>query len=273
MCVGFWWVLLCSWDAASALAAAVTVAYLVGAGWVFLRIRSMDRLEREWLAEVRVAKQQGGCGPKEEAAVLELVTLSPVHEAPPSRAEHEGLDNVAVSVPKESVPGCVPRATATGGEEHEARTRSESSGHDYVSVSEGKEAEVEAMAGSEPESLGREDYATDTKVVEKRSAAQMEATAVPPKPKPEPRARVIQLVETKKAWEASDPERQLSFGDGDIIQVVKSTGKWHLGKLFLSDIHPITDKVMYYPSNYVREVGPEDAIMLINARRQRRTNQ
>ena len=79
----------------------------------------------------------------------------------------------------------------------------------------------------------------------------------------------IQLVETRKAWQANKPEHQMSFGEGDIIRVVKETGKWDLGVLFLSDAHEITNKAKYYPANFVTKVDVEDMAELLQARKER----
>ena len=78
----------------------------------------------------------------------------------------------------------------------------------------------------------------------------------------------IQLVEAKRTW-TSKKTNQLSFEEGDIIRVVNSTGNWHKGALFLSDLHPLTNKVLYYPSNLVTEVAVEHMAELLEARKDR----
>ena len=68
----------------------------------------------------------------------------------------------------------------------------------------------------------------------------------------------IQLVSARKSWIAKKPDQQLSFEEDDIIRVIKVTGKWDLGCLFLSDTYPIDNKARYFPSNYVTELDEED---------------
>ena len=79
----------------------------------------------------------------------------------------------------------------------------------------------------------------------------------------------IRLVEARKSWTASDQKKQLSFDEGDIIQVLKTPSKWHLGSLYLSDNHPITGQARYFPSNFVQPVSMEDMEALIQARAER----
>jgi len=85
----------------------------------------------------------------------------------------------------------------------------------------------------------------------------------------EPPVPRICLVEARKTWTASDRKKQLSFDEGDIIQVLKTPGKWHLGRLYLSDSHPITGQARYFPSNFVKSVSMEDMETLIQARAER----
>ena len=77
----------------------------------------------------------------------------------------------------------------------------------------------------------------------------------------------LQLVETTKSWTALKPEQQLSFDEGDIIRVIRNTGKWHLGLLYLSDTHVLGNKPKYFPSNYVTAVDPDHYPELVQARR------
>ena len=59
------------------------------------------------------------------------------------------------------------------------------------------------------------------------------------------------MVIALKSFEAIKPN-QLSFGVGDVIQVIKAEGKWHTGILVSSATQPITSRVLYYPPNLVR---------------------
>ena len=79
----------------------------------------------------------------------------------------------------------------------------------------------------------------------------------------------ICLVEARKSWTASDQKKQLSFDEGDIIQVFKTPSKWHLGSIYLSDNHPIAGQARYFPSNFVQHVSMEDMKTLIQARAER----
>ena len=85
----------------------------------------------------------------------------------------------------------------------------------------------------------------------------------------EPPVPRIWLVEARKTWTASDQKKQLSFDEGDIIQVLKTPSKWHLGRLYLSDNHPITGQARYFPSNFVKPVSMEDLETLIQVRAER----
>lgn len=60
----------------------------------------------------------------------------------------------------------------------------------------------------------------------------------------------VKLVEAKSAFAARKPS-QMSFAKGDLIEVVKEEGKWHVGILRKSTTCEITGKKLYYPSNYV----------------------
>jgi len=73
-------------------------------------------------------------------------------------------------------------------------------------------------------------------------------------------------VEARKTWTATDQKKQLSFDEGDIIQVLKTLSKWHLGRIYLSDSHPITGQARYFPSNFVQPVSIEDMETLIKVR-------
>jgi hypothetical protein len=67
------------------------------------------------------------------------------------------------------------------------------------------------------------------------------------------------MVIALKSYEAIKPN-QLSFGVGDVIQVIKAEGKWHTGILVSSATQPITSRVLYYPPNLVRPHEEEAAI-------------
>ena len=45
---------------------------------------------------------------------------------------------------------------------------------------------------------------------------------------------------------------QLSFAKGDLIEVVSTNGKWHVGILKKSSSYGITGQRKYFPPNYVR---------------------
>jgi len=66
------------------------------------------------------------------------------------------------------------------------------------------------------------------------------------------------MVIALKSFEAIRPN-QLSFGVGDVIQVIKAEGKWHSGILVSSATQPITSRVLYYPPNLVRPHEAEAA--------------
>ena len=57
-------------------------------------------------------------------------------------------------------------------------------------------------------------------------------------------------VKTKGPYIARKPN-QMSFGKGDVIEVVNDAGKWHLGILRTSTTCEITGKEQFFPSNYV----------------------
>jgi len=61
------------------------------------------------------------------------------------------------------------------------------------------------------------------------------------------------VVMGKHAFKAAK-RTQLSFCEGDLIQEIDATGKWHLGVLLQCEngTHVITDQKLYYPSNYVK---------------------
>ena len=67
-------------------------------------------------------------------------------------------------------------------------------------------------------------------------------TYVVPKPKT--------VVIGKSRWIATKP-KQMSFGKGDVIEVVEDTGKWHVGILRESKDYPITGEQQQYPPTYV----------------------
>lgn len=81
-------------------------------------------------------------------------------------------------------------------------------------------------------------------------------------------AASLTLVKTIKARVVDKPN-QLSFDKGDTIRVVKATGKWDLGVLFLSDTYPISKKAMYFPANFVTALTAEETADANNEREER----
>ena len=58
-------------------------------------------------------------------------------------------------------------------------------------------------------------------------------------------------INTRVAFAAKKPG-QMSFGKGDVIDVVRAQGKWHVGVLRKSTTQPITGQKLVYPSNFVK---------------------
>ena len=61
--------------------------------------------------------------------------------------------------------------------------------------------------------------------------------------------RVLAVAITR--YEANKPNR-MSFEKGYTIQVVDTKGSWHRGKLVKSSKYPITNEILFYPSNFVQ---------------------
>ena len=73
-----------------------------------------------------------------------------------------------------------------------------------------------------------------------------------------------QFVIARGSFTAKKPT-QLSFGKGDTIEVVKAMGKWHQGILHKSSKHPITKKVLLYPSNFCKPLSAAEGAVISNS--------
>ena len=73
--------------------------------------------------------------------------------------------------------------------------------------------------------------------------------------KDEKKSRVLKRKNTIMIARASfkgKKDKHMSFEKGDLIEVIKETGKWDLGILKQSKTYPITGKKLYFPHNYVK---------------------
>jgi len=55
-------------------------------------------------------------------------------------------------------------------------------------------------------------------------------------------------------------DNQMSFEKGDLIEVLRDSGKWYVGILRRSKEHDITGKKMYVPSNYVENIAKQNSL-------------
>lgn len=56
-----------------------------------------------------------------------------------------------------------------------------------------------------------------------------------------------------------EKKNKMNFQEGDVIEVLDTSGKWHLGRLVKSSKYPITEENNYFPPNFVVALSAEDA--------------
>ena len=66
------------------------------------------------------------------------------------------------------------------------------------------------------------------------------------------------IMRAKGAYNARKPN-QLSFAKGDLIRVVKATGKWDTGVLHKSDKYSLTNEKGFFPANFVGKYDQEES--------------